>query len=260
MGNLEKLWQSRELLFMLTWRDISIRYKQSVMGFFWAILMPALVVSAGVLVRIGVANLSGTEVKGSDLASVMVRAVTWAFMVAAIRFGTGSLIGNNNLVSKIAFPKETFPIAAVLACGVDYLISVVALLVALFVVGWTPSLHVFWALPLMALMFLLCTGLAVFLSAANLFYRDVKYLVEIFLTYAIFFTPVLYDVEMVGKWKTLLMLNPLASILEAMDAVVVKHRAPDLGWTIYGALVGLLVFMLGYKAFKRFEAQFAERI
>lgn len=260
MGNLKKLWRSRELLYMLTWRDISIRYKQSVMGFFWAILMPALVVSAGVLVRIGASQLSGTEVKGSDLASVMVRAVTWAFMVAAIRFGTGSLIGNNNLVSKIAFPKETFPIAAVLACGVDYLISVVALLLALAFVDWAPSLHVLLAIPLVVLMFLLCTGLAVFLSAANLFYRDVKYLVEIFLTYAIFFTPVLYDVAMVGKWKTLLMLNPLASILEAMDSVVVKHEIPDPFWTAYGTIVGLLIFGLGYQAFKRFEAQFAERI
>ena len=260
MNNLAKLWQARELLYMFTWRDISIKYKQSVMGFCWAILMPALVVSAGALVRIGASHLTGIPVTASDISSIMVRAVTWAFMVASIRFGTSSLIGNNNLVSKIAFPKESFPIAAVLACGVDYLISVVALLVALFIVGWTPTVHVLWALPLMVVMFLLCFGLSIYLSALNLFYRDVKYLVEIFLTYAIFFTPVLYDVSMVGKWKTLLMLNPLATIIEAMDAVIVKHQAPDALWTTYGVVMSLLVLGFGYVAFKRFEAQFAERI
>lgn len=260
MHNLTKLWHARELLYMLTWRDISIKYKQSVMGLLWAVLMPALIVAAGALVRIGAAHLAGTTVSSADISSVMVRAVTWAFMVSSVRFGTSSLTGNNNLVSKIAFPKETFPIAAVMAAGVDYLVSLVALVLALIFMGWTPTLHVLWTLPLLALTLLLCAGISIYLSAANLFYRDVKYLVEIFLTYAIFFTPVLYEAAILGKWAKYLMLNPFSPLLEALDAAVVKHQNPDPYWTAYSAVIALAVLVLGYLAFKRFESTFAERI
>jgi ABC-type polysaccharide/polyol phosphate export permease len=260
MNNLSKLWQARELLYMLMWRDISIKYKQSVMGLLWAVLMPALIVAAGALVRIGAAQLSGTTVSSADISSVMVRAVTWAFMVSSVRFGTSSLTGNNNLVSKIAFPKETFPIAAVMAAGVDYLVSLLALIIALIFIGWTPTLHALWALPLLALTLCLCAGIAIYLSAANLFYRDVKYLVEIFLTYAIFFTPVLYEAEILGKWAKYVMLNPFSPILEALDAVVVKHQNPDPYWTAYSVGLSIVILVLGYLSFKRFESTFAERI
>lgn len=259
-SDLKRFWAARELLLMLAWRDIRIKYKQSVMGMLWAVLMPSLIVAAGVLVRVGAGQYSGRPVTSGDIASVMVRAVIWSFVVAAIRFGTNSLTANSNLVSKIAFPKETFPIAAILSSGLDFLIAIAAVIVALVCVGWVPSIHALYFLPLLLIMAMMTTGLVLFLSAANLFFRDVKYLVEIFLTYAIFFTPVLYDAKMLGKWSQIIMINPIAPLLEATAATVVGHQNPDFGWTLYSAGFAVGIFFFGYWFFKQLEAKFAESI
>src|SRR6185437_15659677 len=105
---LQDLYRRRDLLYMITWREIVIRYKQSVMGFLWAILMPLLIVGAGIVVRAAFAYVAGTKLVMSDLADVSVRAVPWAFFVAATRFATNSLIGNVNLVQKIYMPGRFF--------------------------------------------------------------------------------------------------------------------------------------------------------
>ena len=100
-----ELIKSRELLYMITWRDIHIKYKQSIMGFMWAILMPMFIILTGVLVRLVMAKLSGGPLNITQIASVSVKAVPWAFFISSIRFATNSLTGNSNLVTKIYFPK-----------------------------------------------------------------------------------------------------------------------------------------------------------
>lgn len=257
---LRKLWSSRELLLLLAWRDIHVRYKQSVMGLLWAILMPAIIAGAGVLVRIGAARLTGGHVDANDVASVMVRAVPWAFFVGAIRFGTSSLISNPSLVTKIAFPKEVFPIAAVLSNAFDFLVAGAVVTGALLLIGWRPTLEAFWVFPLLLLLAALTTGLALILSALNLFYRDVKYIVEVLLTYAIFFTPVLFPASMAGDWQHLVLLNPVAPILEALSDTIVDHRSPALGWLCYSATASFVLLIVGYRLFKWLESQFAERM
>jgi lipopolysaccharide transport system permease protein len=260
LANICALLRSRELLYMLAWRDVKIRYKQSVMGLMWAILMPSLIVGAGVLVRVGAAQYTDIGVKAQDIESVMVRAVAWSFFVGTIRFGTNSLIGNSSLVTKIAFPKEVFPLAAALSNLFDFLVASIAVTTILLFLGWRPSLEALWALPVVAVLFALCSSLAMILAASNLFYRDVKYLVEVFLTYAIFFTPVLYDVDIAGRWRSVMLLNPVAPLLEALSDALVSGTAPDAPWFAYSAAVTLLVCMGGYWIFKQLEARFAESI
>jgi lipopolysaccharide transport system permease protein len=258
--DLRKLYASRELLYLLAWRDIHVRYKQSLMGLLWAILMPSIIVGAGALVRIGAARMSGGTVVANDIASVIVRAVIWAFIVGAIRFGTGSLIGNPSLVTKIAFPKEVFPIAAVLSNAFDFLVASVVVVAALLFIGWRPGIEALWIIPLLCVLGAFLIGLTMILSALNLFYRDVKYIVEVLLTYAIFFTPVLFPASFAGNWRHLVLLNPVAPILEAASDTLVSHQSPDLAWTTYSAVVALVLLVLGYAFFKRLEAQFAERM
>lgn len=260
ISDLKRLLRSRELLYMLVWRDVRIRYKQTIMGFLWALLMPCLIVGAGTLVRIGMGSLSGKPVSAADIASVVVKAVPWAFFIAAVRFGTNSLISNPNLVTKIAFPKEVFPLAAVAASFFDFLIAAVAMLVALFFLGWRPGIETLWVVPLLLVLVIFTTGLCLLLSAGNLFFRDVKYLVEVILTYAIFFTPVLYDAAMAGRWEPILMLNPVAGVLEGLVRVFVGHGPPQLGWVAYSAAVAAVTLLLGYWLFKQLEEKFAERI
>src|SRR5581483_7244427 len=245
---------------MLTWRDIRVRYKQSIMGFFWAILMPSLVVGAGILVRLAAAQYSGNTLTSGAIASVMVRAAAWSFFIAGIRFGTNSLVGNSNIVTKIAFPKEVFPISAVASNLLDFAIALLAVLIVMVFMGWTPTLNALWTLPIILLLCARTIGLSLFRSAANLFFRDVKYLVEAFLTYAIFFTPVLYEASSLGKWKTLILLNPVAPLLENLAITLAAGQPPQMSWLIYSTLCTLALLCISYAIFKRLESSFAESI
>jgi lipopolysaccharide transport system permease protein len=260
MNNLQTLLRYRELAYLFTWREIRIRYKQSVMGLMWAIFMPALIVGAGALVRIVASKWSGRPLTSADIASVVVRAVIWAFFVSSIRFGTTSLTLNSSLVTKIAFPKELFPIAAVLSSLFDFGVAAVVVAIALPILGVSFHLEALWSIPLLLVTVMLVAGLALVLSAANLFFRDVKYLVEIFLTYAIFFTPVLYPASMAGEWRSLIYLNPISPLLEAISDAIVEGSIPDPYWVGYSVAFSVILLSAGYWLFKQLEASFAERI
>ena len=252
--------QYRDLLYMLTWRDIKIRYKQSVMGFFWAILMPTLIVGAGILVRFAFSMSSGHALNLADIASVSLKSLPWAFFLSATKFSTNSLIGNSNLVTKIYFPREVFPVAAVLASLFDFFIASGVILVVLVLAKVGFSIHLFWLPVLLLLLILFTAGLGIFLSCANLFFRDVKYLVDVFLTFGILFTPVFYDARMMGKWAPLLLLNPVGTILESMNDVVVRRTAPDYAWVAYAVACSVLGFWVAWRIFQKAEASFAESI
>ena len=251
---------SRHLLFTLTWRDIRIRYKQTVMGFLWALFMPLLIVASGLLVRKAVSVVSGAPINLTDAAAVSVKALPWAFFVGAIRFATNSLTSNSNLVAKIYFPREVLPLSAVLAQLFDMAVAVpfVVLLVAL--AGLGASAELLWLIPIVLALLLLTAGCALFLSCANLFYRDIKYIVEAALTFGIFFTPVFYDASQLGRWGNVILLNPVSPLLQACADVVIRHETPNLAWFTYAALWAVLGSVAAWKIFDKAEAKFAENV
>jgi lipopolysaccharide transport system permease protein len=250
----------RELLYMITWRDIRVKYKQSIMGFLWAILMPLVIVITGVLVRFGVAKFTGSSVEDTQLIGVSVKAVPWAFFISSVRFATNSLTGNGNLVTKIYFPKEVFPLSAVLSQLFDFMIASCVLIAFMTIVGIGWSVQLLWIFPLMVTLILFTVALGIFLSAANLFLRDVKYLVEVILSFAIFVTPVFYDADWAGKFKSLLMLNPVAPILEGLNDCIVLHRTPEVDWVLYSFIVSVVGAYLSMAFFKKLESRFAESL
>jgi len=256
----QELIQYRQLLFMLTWRDIKIRYKQSVMGFFWAIFMPIMIVAAGALVKKAFSMLSGAPIEMGQIASVSVKAIPWAFFVASIRFATNSLTGNVNLVTKIYFPREVFPISATLANLFDFVVASIVLSIFLLVAQIGISLYLFWIPLLLMLLIFLTVGLGMFLSCANLFFRDVKYIVEVILTFGIFFTPVFYEAKLFGKWGNVLLMNPIGPILEAINDVVVLHQPPNLYWVGYSAIWAVGGLFAAWTIFHKAEFSFAENI
>ncbi len=260
MNSLRELHRYRDLIYMLTLRDIRVRYKQSIMGIMWAILMPVAIVLAGVVVRTAMANVSETELESGDLTSVFAKSVFWAFFVSSIRFGTNCLIGNTNLVTKIYFPKLILPISAVLGHFFDFLVAGCVLAVVLASMGVTWDITFLWIPILVLILVMLTTGLAVFLSAAGLFFRDVKYLVEIFVMFAIFITPVFYDASMFAKWEPLLLMNPVAPILEGLTNVLVRHQAPSIPWLGYSTVVSIATIVGAFAFFRRLEPTFAECI
>jgi ABC-type polysaccharide/polyol phosphate export permease len=230
------------------------------MGFLWAILMPLLIVTAGIIVRVAFSMSLASRLNFADISSIALKSVAWAFFVSAIKFGTGSMVSNPNLVTKIYFPREVFPLAAVLTSLFDTVIASSAILVLLVVGRVGVSIHLLWAPVILALIVLFTTALAILLSCANLFFRDVKYLVDVGLTFGIFFTPVFYDARMLGKWAPLLLVNPVSSLLEALNSTVVLHQAPPLAWLGYAACCAGLGLAAAWMIFDRAESSFAERI
>jgi lipopolysaccharide transport system permease protein len=250
----------RDLLFVLTSRDIKIKYKQSAMGMLWAVLMPAIIVGAGMLVRVAMSKMSGVPLSPDNLASISVKALPWAFFVSAIRFATNSLTSNSSLVTKINCPRIAFPVSAVLSALFDLVIATIPLIAVLVWCGITPSFELAWVPVLLFLLVLLVSGFGIALAAVNLFFRDVKYIVEVLLTFAIFFTPVLYEADMLGDWRFWVLLNPIAPLLEGLRSVVVLKTAPDLYWLIYSAIISVLVFAGGWRLFHKLEPVFADNV
>jgi lipopolysaccharide transport system permease protein len=252
--------QYKDILTMLTWRDIKVRYKQSVMGFAWAILMPILIIGSGLIVMVAFAAMSGKPISKVDVLSVAVKSVPWAFFVGAVRFATNSLIMNKELVSKIYFPREILPLASVLANLFDFAVAGAFLTLLLLVLRVGFSLYLLWLPIIIGLLLLFSAGLGIVLACANLFFRDVKYLVEVFLTYGIFFTPVFYSASTLGKYGRLLLLNPVGPILESIRDVVILHRSPHLGWLSYSAAWSVIGLLVAWKLFQKAEPYFAESV
>ncbi len=260
LEHLREFIKYRGLFWMLTYRDIRVRYKQSVMGFLWAVLMPVLIVMSGVVVRFAYAFTAHVPINRADVASVAVKSLPWAFLVSSIRFSCNSLINNKELVTKIYFPKEIFPLAAVMASLFDLFVASGALLIFLFAiqVGW--NIRLLWVPLLLATIVVLACGIGMIGSAAGLFFRDVKYIVEVLLTFGIFFTPVFYDARMFGDKAKWLLLNPVAPLLEGLSSSVTGRPFPDPLWIVYSVAFSAVALIGGYLFFKRLEPAFAESI
>ena len=269
-----ELWRFREMLYQLTLRDVRIRYKQAVIGFGWALLMPALVVLSGCLVRYAMTRKSGAPLDLAGIASISVKALPWSFFVGTMSFATQSLTGNLQLVSKVYFPRAVLPLAATLGQAFDALIGTFVLVLVLPFLDVHLSMALLWVPVLALLLFLLTVAASLFLSCANLFFRDVKYLVQVMLTFGIFFTPVFFDPAMMGrKLARLIMLNPLSPVLEGLRLAVVQQHdlsipliAADgiVVWSplylVYAALWAVLGLAVSAMIFHRSEFVFAEYI
>jgi lipopolysaccharide transport system permease protein len=269
-----ELWRFREMLYQLTLRDVRIRYKQAIIGFGWALLMPALVVLSGCLVRYAMTRRSGAPLDLAGIASISVKALPWSFFVGTMSFATQSLTGNLQLVSKVYFPRAVLPLAATLGQAFDALIGALVLALVLPFLDVHLSFALLWVPVLALLLFLLTVAASLFLSCANLFFRDVKYIVQVMLTFGIFFTPVFFDPAMMGRRLAgLIMLNPLSPLLEGLRLAVVQQHdllvpiiAPDgiVVWSpfylLYAALWAVLGLAVSAMIFHRSEFVFAEYI
>jgi len=272
-----EVWQHRELLEQLTKRDIKLRYKQAAMGFAWAIFMPCLIVLSGLIIRFAMAQISGQALHAKDVANIAVKGVGWAFFVGALGFATASLIGNSNLVTKIYFPREVLPLSSVAAQGFDTSIGLLTLVVILPFLGVRLHTSFVWIPLLLFLLVTFTTGVSMFLSCANLFFRDVKYIVQVVLMFGIFFTPIFFEPAMLGpRGAMLATINPLTGILEGLRLVVVDGRDllhPIMGmvkgverqiWNpwelVYSAVCAVSILLGSTLMFRRLQPLFAEYV
>jgi len=256
---LKELWNYRELLFILVWRDIKVRYKQTALGAIWAILQPVL---ATVVFSIFFGRFAKVPSDGIPYpVFAYVGLLPWQLFAYALNESTNSLVSNQNLITKVYFPRLVIPLSAVLAGLVDFAIAFVVLLGLFWRYGIVPSasLVVLPVFILLAVASALAIGL--WLSALNVQYRDVRYTIPFLTQLWLFATPVVYPSSLVpAKWRALYGLNPMAGVVEGFRwALLGKAANPGpLIWVSAGMVVLLLLGGVTY--FRRMESTFADLV
>jgi len=250
--------QYRELLLRMTQRDLLIRYKQSVMGFGWAIFMPLLNTLIFSVVFVRVAPIE-TPVPYPLFAYCGL--LFWNFFASSLRFAVVSLTSNATLVSKVYFPREVFPLSSVIVCLVD--LAVGSLLLVPLMIYYGVGLHqTMLYLPIVLIVHVSFTvGVALLLAMGNLFFRDVKYIFEVLLTMWMFATSVVYPIEAIGGsagW--LLKLNPMIPIIDGYRAALLFGQSPMSASFATASVISLLVLLIGWITFHRSEFKFAESV
>lgn len=256
-AHLIRLAQRRELLLNLAARDLKIRYKQSVLGVAWAVVQPfALMVVFSVIFALFV------KVKTPGIPYPVfsyVALVPWTYFANALGAGAGSLVGNANLVSKIYFPREIFPLASLLAGFVDFLVAATIFvgMLLFYHIGLTPE--ILWVPLIVLVQMALMLGLMLVLSAANVFYRDIRLLLPFLLQLWMYVTPVIYPLTVIpSRYRPLFWLNPMTGVVDSYRRVIVQGQPPNYALLAVTAAVALVLLALGYRFFKGVEMRFAD--
>ncbi len=255
---LKDLWKYRELLYFLTWRDIKVRYKQTALGVAWAIIQPLLTM---VIFSVIFGQLANLPSEGLPYPIFTYTALLpWQLFAFALTNSSNSLVGSQNLVSKVYFPRLVIPIASVLPGLVDFAISFVVLIgmMAFYQVPLTMRILTLPVFLVLALGSALAVGL--WLSALNVEYRDIRYVVPFLTLFWQYATPVAYSSTLIPvKWRLLYGLNPMTGVVEGFRwALLGKGEIGGLIWVSVAIIIVLLVGGLAY--FKRMEAGFADVI
>jgi lipopolysaccharide transport system permease protein len=239
-------------------RDLRVRYKQTLLGATWAVLPPVMLMIVFSIFLGRFAKLPSEGVPYPIFAYAAL--LPWTFFSSVLSSATTSISSNSAIISKVAFPRELLPWAAIAGAGVDFLVGVVVFGALLAFYG----VHVTWALvlvvPLLVLQVLFMAGLALLFAAFNAYFRDVRYAIPLLLQIWMFATPVVYSTTSVPERLRLLYLtaNPMAALIDAYRGVLLHGRVPDLRLMAVVAAVALCVFVVCYAVFKRVEPEFAD--
>lgn len=254
---LKELWEYRELLYFLVWRDIKVRYKQAALGAAWAILQPLLTM---LIFSLFFGRLAKVPSDGIPYPLFSFTAlVPWNFFATSLQQSSNSVVGSSNLITKVYFPRLAIPLASVLAGLVDFAISFGVLLLLMAYYRRVPTAHVLW-LPLFALLAVLAAvGVGFWLSALNVKYRDIRYIVPFLVQFWMFASPIVYPTSMLpARWRTLYGLNPMTGVVDGFRwALLGTKTAP--GPIVAASAIATFLFLTGGALyFRRMEAQFAD--
>jgi lipopolysaccharide transport system permease protein len=257
--DLYELWEYRELLYFLTWRDIKVRYKQMTLGVAWALIQPFFMMIAFSLFF---GRLGGIPSDGIPYPIFVYCALLpWQLFAHALSESSNSLVVNQNLITKVYFPRLVVPISAVLGGLVDFAIAFVVLLIMMAYYGIVPGLAVLTLPVFILLAVMTALGVGLWLSALNVKYRDVRYTIG-FLTQLWFFaTPVAYPSSIVPKpWRALYGLNPIAGVVEGFRWALLGKAEPSTALLAVSSLAVLLLLIGGLFYFRRMEHTFADLV
>jgi lipopolysaccharide transport system permease protein len=256
------LWRYRELFYILSWRDIKVRYKQTTLGVLWAIIRPLLTMVVFTFVFGTVAGMkNNTTVPYAII--VFAGLLPWQFFSNALTESSNSLIGNERLITKVYFPRMIIPASSVITSFIDFFISLIILLALFIYYGYVPSVEIF-AMPLFWIMaFIASVGPGLYLTALNVKYRDFRYIIPFIVQFGLFISPVGFSSSVVpAKWQWLYSLNPMVGVIDGFRWCIVKGTPnPLLHYPFYiSSGVALVILWLSVYQFRKMEKNFADLI
>jgi lipopolysaccharide transport system permease protein len=254
------LWRFRELFYILSWRDIKVRYKQTVIGAAWALIRPVLTMVVFTFLFSEVANLPS---EGTAPYALMVFAglLPWQFFSSSLTEASNSLLGNTNLITKVYFPRLIIPASAVITSFVDFAISFGLLVAMMIGYQFAPSWHIIFLPLFVILAFTTSFGISLYLTALNVKYRDFRYIIPFIVQFGLLVSPVGFSSSIVPeKWKFLYACNPMVSVIDGFRWCILGEVHLELHTLLISVCVTLLFLIIGLRYFRKTEKSFADNI
>ncbi|HXM48951.1 MAG TPA: ABC transporter permease [Pyrinomonadaceae bacterium] len=254
---LSELWEYRELLYFLVWRDIKVRYKQTALGASWAIIQPffTMVVFSLFFGHLAKMPSDGIPYPIFSFAAL----VPWSFFANGLSQSSNSLVGSSNLITKVYFPRLIIPLASSFSGVVDFLIAFAVLVVMMLYYGLLPTFNVLW-LPLLLLLAMVTSlGVGLWLSALNVEYRDVRFIVPFITQFWLFVTPIAYPSSLLPEpWHTLYGLNPMVGVVEGFRWALLGTKTAPGPIIAVSSAAAIVILITGAFYFRRMEKTFAD--
>ena len=254
---LNEVWEYRELLYFLIWRDIKVRYKQTIIGGAWAIIQPFFTMVVFSLFFGWLAKIPSDGIPYPIFSYAAL--VPWMFFANGLSQSSDSLVGNANLIKKVYFPRLTIPTAAVLSGIVDFVLAFSVLLIMMFFYGIIPTWNIVWLPAFLILTLMTSLGVGLWFSAMNVQFRDVRYTVPFLIQFWLFSTPIAYPSSLLSEpWRTVYAINPMVGVVEGFRwALLGTNTAPG-PIIIVSSMAAFMILVSGAFYFRRMEKTFAD--
>ncbi len=259
LKNLKLLWFYRELLINLAKREITVRYKQSILGYAWVIINPLFQILVISFVFSTLLKVPSVGVPFIIFLSVAL--LPWTFFSSSVTASTNALVNNSTLITKIYFPREILIYSTILAKMVDFGLSLIILAVLMLFFQIPINFYIAWVPLILLIQIILTTGISLLLSSFNLFYRDIQYILTLALTLWFYVTPIAYPTEIIpDKFKLIFSLNPMAVIVNAYREVIIGQGQPNINSLFIALISSILIFLFSFYIFKKLEKSFADYV
>jgi len=256
---LQELWEYRELLYFLVWRDVKVRYKQTVLGAAWAIIQPffTMVVFSLFFGKLAKMPSDGIPYPLFSFAAL----VPWAFFANGLSQASNSVVGSAHLITKVYFPRLVVPISGVVSGIVDFALAFVVLLGMILFYGMVPTLNILWLPFLLLLALVTALGVGMWFSALNVQFRDVRYILPFLTQFWMFATPIVYPSSLLPEpWRTVYGLNPMVGVVEGFRWALLGTQTAPGPIIIVSSLASIVILIGGAFYFKRMEKTFADLV
>ena len=256
--NLPEIWKYRELLYIFAWRDIKVRYKQTVLGIAWAIFQPFVTM---VIMSVIFGRLAGVPSEGIPYPIFLYTGLLiWNYFSSALTSASDCLVNNEGIIKKVYFPRLILPLSTAVTPLVDFCFAFLVLIGMMVYFQYTPTLLGIVFLPILLLITLLsASGLGFFLASVNVKFRDVRYILPFFIQILLYVTPVIYPLSIVPEqYRWILSLNPMAGVISFARATILGSGSIDWLHLGYSALASVIIVILGIAYFRKTERFFAD--